>query len=233
MAANRLTGFSANLRRCAPAAGVGALYAAACLVWPLSGWQETITHILCLTVMAWIAYGISFSALRRGGVFVLLSMALGGVAQVLELGSFTGILMAAGALGGMAALGLLPQKTGMILPVELRYRGKVIKLDALQDTGNCLRDPVTGQSVLIIGAGFARELTGLSLEQLRDPVQTMGAIPGLRLIPYKTVGQGAGLLLGLKLEDVKIGKERGSRLVAFATEEFSDGTYQALTGGVI
>jgi len=233
MAANRLTGFSANVRRCAAAAGVGALYALACLVWPLRGWQESLMHLAALGVMGWIAYGLSFSALRRGAVFLLLSMALGGIAQVLELGSFTGLLMGAGALGGMAALGLLREKSGRIQPVELCYGGKILKLNALQDTGNCLLDPVTGQSVLIIGARSAGELIGLSPEQLHDPVQTMGTIPGLRLIPYRTVGQGSGLLLALKLEEVKIGNQRGSRLVAFAPEEFSDGTYQALTGGSV
>lgn len=233
MAANRITGYPANLGRCAAAAALGSIYAGICLIWPLRGWQEGMMHLVCLGGMAWIAYGIRRSALRRSAVFLLLSMALGGVAQVLELGSLAGLVMGAGAIGGMAALGLLRQKSGMILPVELRHKGKLLRLDALQDTGNCLRDPVTGQSVLIIGARSARELTGLSLEQLRDPVQTMGTIPGLRLIPYRTVGQGNGMLLALKLEDVKIGNERGSRLVAFAAEEFAEGTYQALTGGVI
>ena len=59
----------------------------------------------------------------------------------------------------------------------------------------------------------------------------MGTLPGLRLIPYKTVG-GSGLLLGLWLQDVKIGSSQGSSLVAFSPEIFSaEGMYQALTGG--
>lgn len=232
-AANRLAGHPAHWGKCALASIVGAVYAAVCLVWSLKGWQESVMHLVCLAAMAVIAYGVQPGALQRGGVFLLLSMALGGVSSVLQLRSFWGLSLAAGALCGAAALGFLRPAVGRILPVELRYGAKSLKLYALHDTGNHLQDPITGQSVLILGAKYARELTGLSQEQLRDPVQSMGVLPGLRLIPYRTVGQGGGFLLALKLDEVKIGTQKGSRLVAFATEDFRDGSYQALTGGMV
>jgi stage II sporulation protein GA (sporulation sigma-E factor processing peptidase) len=107
-------------------------------------------------------------------------------------------------------------------------------LTALQDTGNTLRDPITGRQVLVVGADVAQKLTGLTVQQLKKPVENVGLLPGLRLIPYRAVGQEAGLLLALKLPQVKIGTWQGNSLVAFAPEGLSpDGAYQALTGGVL
>ena len=87
--------------------------------------------------------------------------------------------------------------------------------------------------MLIVSSGPAQVLTGLTKQQLRDPVHTMGTIPGLRLIPYRTIGQ-TGLLLALQIPAVRIGSWQGSSLVAFAPEGLcADGTYEALTGGMV
>jgi len=116
--------------------------------------------------------------------------------------------------------------------VELSYGDKRVQLTALRDTGNTLRDPVTGRQVLVVDASTAGKLTGLSVQQLKKPVESVTALPGLRLIPYRAVGQAGGLLLALKIPQAKIGSWQGSALVAFAPEGLgSDGTYQALTGG--
>jgi hypothetical protein len=79
----------------------------------------------------------------------------------------------------------------------------------------------------------ARQLTGLTLTQLQKPAENIGSLPGLRLIPYRAVGQSSGLLLALRLPCV-IGTWKGNSLVAFAPEGLSpDGAYQALTGGIV
>ena len=89
----------------------------------------------------------------------------------------------------------------------------------------------SGQDFLLC-ADAAGELTGLTQAQLRNPIDSLGTIPGLRLIPYHSIGNEGGFLLALKLQNVKIGSWKGSSLVAFAPEGLnSEGTYQALTGG--
>ena len=100
--------------------------------------------------------------------------------------------------------------------------------------GNRLTDPVTGQSVLVADDRSAQTLLGLTRQQLRSPVETVasGAVPGLRLVPYRAVGQAAGLLVAIRLDKVRIGKWEGSSLVAFAPEGL-DGNYRALTGGTV
>jgi iron complex outermembrane receptor protein len=70
----------------------------------------------------------------------------------------------------------------------------------------------------------------LSADQLRKPLETIGLLPGLRLIPYKTIS-GRGFLLAMPMQNVKIGSYRGSSLVAFSPESIGNGNYQALTGG--
>jgi hypothetical protein len=106
----------------------------------------------------------------------------------------------------------------------------------LRDTGNGLQDPITGESVLVIGPEAAANLLGLTQSQLQNPVETLKqrTVPGLRLIPYRSVGQPGGMLLGLRIKEVTVGDRRGSVLVAFAPARIGGNEgYQALTGGVL
>ena len=117
------------------------------------------------------------------------------------------------------------------VPVELYHRGKHLHITALRDTGNTLRDPITGRSVVVVGPEVAAQLTGLSHEQLRTPVKSILSLPGGRLIPYKTIADPSGLLLALPIKEAKIGTWKGSCLVAFAPEKLGNGEFEALTGG--
>ena len=168
-------------------------------------------------------------------VFVVLCMALGGIAQGLGGGGGGSLLASAAALSGMCLLGFRDRPGSVsYVPVELSYGGKQMRLTALCDTGNTLFDPVTGRPVLVVGAEVAQQLTGLTLQQLRSPVSSMeqSRLPGLRLVPYRTIGQNSGMLLAMRFSGVRIGNWQGSSLVAFAPEKLSDdGRYQALTGG--
>ena len=59
----------------------------------------------------------------------------------------------------------------------------------------------------------------------------MGALPGLRLIPFCTVGSQNGLMLAMRFKKVKIGAWQGSALVAFAPEGLENTGYPGITGG--
>lgn len=235
LGANRLCGYPPGWGRSALAAAVGGIYGGMCLLPGFYFLGNTLWRLVSLGIIAWIAYGFSKSALRRGIVFVLLSMALGGITLGIGDGGFWALVAAAAAVFLLCALGFR-EKLGSVsyVPVELSYGGRRMRLTALQDTGNALRDPVTGRPVLVVGAEIARQLTGLTQQQLRSPVEAMAdaPLPGLRLIPYRAVGQPAGLLLAMRLQEVRIGNWTGSSLVAFAPDGLSrEGAYQALTGG--
>lgn len=235
MGTNRLCGHSHALGRCAMGAGVGALHAGACILPGFLFLGNLLWRTVFIGISCAAAFGITKSALRRGAVFWLLRMALSGVVMGMETDSLWALVLAAGGICLLCAVGL---RRGIAaqqyVPVELCYGGRRLKLTALRDTGNTLFDPLTGQSVLVVGADAAQILTGLTREQLRQPVESIGILPGLRLIPYKTIGKESGFLLGLRLGQVQIGSRRGSRVVAFAPEQLSsEGAYQALTGGTV
>ena len=233
LAAGRLCGFPVKIVRAAGGGAIGGIYAAICLLPGFAFLGNAFWRTVSLGAMAVAAYGLSVSALRRGLIFVFLCLSLGGAVMGLGAGGIFGIVCAAGILCLLCFVGFRGKVSGSTyLPVEVSYGEKHLKLMALQDTGNTLCDPVTGQQVLVIGADAAQHLTGLTPYQLRTPVESVGAIPGLRLIPYHSVG-GCGFLLALRLQSVRIGSWQGSTLVAFAPEGLSkEGAYQALTGGV-
>lgn len=233
---NRLCGYPPQWRRTVLAAVLGGIYGGACLLPGFRFLGNTLWRICCLVLMSGIAFGFCWMAVRRCAVFVLLSMALGGIAMGFGDGGSATVLFAAAGVAVMCAVGFRDRIGGAAyLPVELTYGGRQIRFLALQDTGNTLRDPVTGRAVLVVGADVATKLIGLSEQQLRHPIEVLSqsAISGLRLIPYHGLGQSGGMLLALRIPEVKIGKWKGSSLVAFAPERLSrEGAYQALTGGM-
>ena len=234
---NRLSGFPAAAPRCALAALLGGISRGA---WMLPGFRflsNTLWRTVSLILMAVIAFGCNRSAVKRSGVFVLLSMALGGIAVSFGRGDFFVLILAAAFCWLLCRIAFGDTVGGReYIPVILTYGTNTASLVALRDSGNTLRDPITGEQVLVIAGNIAEKLTGLTEHQLRTPLETLALhpIPGLRLIPYRAVGQSGGMLLALRFENVKIGPRTQSAIVAFAPEGLGRGeVYQALTGGAI
>lgn len=233
-AANRLSGFPSRPWRCFLSAALGGVYGGICLLPGMLFLSATLWRILFLGLMASIAFGLDRSALRRGTLFVLLSMALGGIALGIGKGSSWTVVLAAGALCILCIFGF-EGKAGIrrYVRVQLTHRGHTQTLTALMDTGNTLTDPITGESVLIVGSDIACSQFGLTLDQLSSPIDSLAALPGLRLIPYRAVGQPGGMLLALRPDSVRIGNEITNTLVAFAPNPIGGDGYQALAGGIL
>lgn len=233
---NLLSGFPAGPGRCALAGALGAAYGGVCLLPGFGFLGSWLWRLVFLGLMTGTAFGWGRSALRRGALFLVLSMALGGIAQGFGKGNPAMLIPAAAGLWLLCRQGLRNGTDQTYVPVALHYRGKMLKLLALRDTGNSLRDPLTGEQVLVAGADVADELLGLTRSQLSNPVETLahGSLPGLRLIPYRAVGQSGGMLLALRFPGTVIGKTRGAPLVAFAPQELGRGeAYRMLTGGAV
>ena len=237
LATDRLSGFPAQWKRIFWAAALGGIYSGCCLLPGFRFLGNFLWRLIFLCLMASIAYGWNRSILKRGAVFLLLSMALGGMALGFEKTNIPSLVLTSGGLWGLcrAAFGGSVGSREYV-PLQLTYGEKRLNLIALRDSGNTLRDPITGEQVLVIGAEAARTLTGLTEDQLQKPMETLALqpLPGLRLIPYRAVGRGCGMLLAMRFENVKIGSRQQSSLVAFAGEGLGKGQmYQALTGGVL
>lgn len=234
---NRLAGFPLGGKRAAAASALGGLYSGACMMPGFRFLGNTLWRLVSLGLMALIAFGWNRSALKRGGVFVLLSMALGGIAMSFGKSDFLALVLAAAGVWLLCRVAFGGSVGGReYIPIAITYGENSVCLTALRDSGNTLRDPISGEQVLIISADAARKLTGLSEKQIASPLETLSQrpIPGLRLIPYRAVGQAGGMLLAMRFEHVKIGTREQSVIVAFAPEGLGRGeVYQALTGGAL
>ena len=237
LAANRLSGFPTAFWRSVGGAGLGAVYGAACFLPGFSFLAGNLWRITALALMGAAAFGCSHSGLRRTGVFVLLSMALGGLAAGANRNDLWALGLCAGLLWLLCRISFRGHSAGQeYINVELTRGNTTLSVLALRDTGNLLRDPLTGEQVLVAGADMAEKLLGLNRDQLRHPAETLasGVVPGLRLIPYHSVGNPGGMLLAFRFRDGKIGKKPAQPLVAFAPEEIGkSGVYQMLTGGAV
>ena len=235
LVSERLCGYKPIRKRIILAAALGGVYGGLCLLPALSFLAGSLWRILSLLLMIGLAYGWRLQGLRRGCVFLLLTLALNGICGGYHSPGLGTLLSGAAILGILCAVGFCGHKGSGYIPVTLRHKGRSLTLTALEDTGNSLKDPVSGRSVLVIDAASAEALLGLTSKQLADPVGTVAAAPqpGLRLIPIQTVANGA-LLLAMRIEEVCIGTWKGSALVAFSPVELDrSGTYQALTGGTV
>lgn len=236
MGTNSLAGFPADWKRNLAAAALGGLYGGMCLLPGFRFLGGIVWRIVFLGLMGLLAFGWDRGSIKRIGTFLLLSMAMGGIAIGFGRGRFGTVALSAGAVWLLCRIafgGRIGEKE--YVPVRIRFQDRQVHILALRDTGNSLRDPITGEAVMVLGADAAAKLTDLTREQLASPLETMAhlPLPGLRLIPYRAVGQGGGMLLAMRIEDVTIAGRKQSTLVAFdpgglGTEQM----YQALTGGV-
>ena len=234
---NRLSGFPAAPGRCALAAGLGSVYAAGCLLPGFRFLGNLLWRCVSLCLMALVAFGMRRDAVKRCGVFLLLSMALGGMALCLNQNNFAALVLGASGVWLLCRIAFGDGAVGReYVPVTLTHQGKTASFTALRDTGNTLRDPITGEPVLVVSGEIGEKLTGLSTQQLASPLETLAArpLPGLRLIPYHAVGNSGGLLLAMRFPGATVAEKKQTVLVAFAPEGLGkSGMYQGLTGGAL
>lgn len=230
---NALSGYSSSLARSAAGAAIGGIYGGICLLPGFSFLGNLFWRAVVLCLMAVSAFGLDKSALPRGILFILLSMALGGIALGIGDGGIPALLAAAAAVALMCWVGFRGSKMAKrFFPVYLRLGSNSCDLTAMHDTGNTLKDPVTGKQVLVVGANIAWKLLRLTQRDLQEPMQTITRIPGLRLIPYRAVGQSCGLLLATKVDEMRIGGSKRDMIIAFAPDDLGENGYEALVGGL-
>lgn len=229
LGAGRLWGEYPGIWPCTAGAMVGALHTTLCMLPGFRFLGSVFWRIVfaCLTGLA--AYGWKLGQILR---FVLLLLGVSLLAEAVGKDDLPAAALAA------AGLWLLCTSAGsgrVYIPLELYREGTHLTLTALRDTGNTLRDPVTGEQVLVLSPEAAFALTGLTAQQLRTPLDTLQRqpIPGLKLIPYRAVGS-SGFLLGLRFPDARVGGRRRNIVAAFAPEGPGGGDgYQALAGGFL
>ena len=230
---NCLCGHPLDGKRALTGAAVSSAYSGVCLL-PAPAWIGSMAlRLLVLALTAVMTFGLDRRAIFRSAVYMLLMLAVGLLTSGFD--KVGGAELMTAVICIVALLLLRSEKNpSYLVTMDLQYGGKQMCVKALADTGNGLRDPVTGESVIVVSPDVAGVFTGLTRKQLSSPLDSLHLIPGLRLIPYRTVGKERGFMLALRFENVKIGNRSGNWLVAFAPEGLgAEGRFQALTGRTI
>lgn len=259
----RLSGAPVRRGRTLLAAALGGLYAVGAAVPSLAPLRAVWARALIGAAMTLLAFGPGRAALRQGLLFLGLSFSFAGLVLAMTGLFGTGLVLVRGAAYypvGAASLVLTAaavyliarlllrstaEHAGGLVPVEVTAGGRRAVFTALRDTGNSLRDPMTNRSVLVADWEVAKQLlpadlaAALTAASFARPAELLPALAGRmegggwRLIPYRAVGTGSGLLLAMRCDRVRIGKESiAGGLVAFSPTPVSDGdAYRALAGG--
>lgn len=165
--------------------------------------------------------------------------------------SIVGFLAAGGAILLVAELGwgaVQRQLWRQVyrIPLEIRFDGRVQRLTALVDTGNRLRDPLTGEPVIVVERSVLQPLLP---DYLHTAVEEMAAgdlqavtrllaserwSRRFRIIPFSSVGREHGLLAAFKPDEVRVALQgepvpAGKCVLGLCKEPLDpDGVYQAL-----
>jgi len=132
------------------------------------------------------------------------------------------------------------------VPITLSFADQRIGLEAMVDTGNQLKDPLTGTPVIIVEY---RALTSILPVEIKEIFETLpeNDLEGVysllstsswcsrfRLIPFSSIGKANGMLIGFRPDEIVI-REKGEEIrvnkaiIGIYNKSFSlDGNYQAL-----
>ncbi len=106
--------------------------------------------------------------------------------------------------------------------ITISKGGRSVSLRALVDTGNMLRDPISGKAVIIADVHAVAPLFEFDVEKYTDADSEFVSLPpGFRLIPFSSVGKSNGLMIAFVPDCVKIDDNVRSDIVT------------ALCGGVL
>lgn len=118
----------------------------------------------------------------------------------------------------------------LLLPVEVVIGGQRVDLVGLVDTGNQLRDPLTQSPVLVVEMralerilppGFSLRYGSPRGDGVIECVRMLGRLPGwatrVRVLPYATLGNRHGMMLGFRPDAVAVMEGRMRHEVQDAT----------------
>jgi len=212
LAAAKLSGRAASRRRLLAGAAVGAGYGLAAAVFPaLSG---SICKVLAGAAMTALAFGRK-RILRLGLLVFGTAAAFSGAVTALASGGRITVTVAAAAF--LLCLTVYPavfrgiaahRIKGEIVPITASLGGRRVTFPALVDTGNSLRDPVTGKPVTVVSLMAAEALFDRETYEILNCPDWLEHIPRLdgkfTLIPFNAIG-GGGLLPAVRPDSMAKG----------------------------
>ncbi|MBR6425390.1 MAG: sigma-E processing peptidase SpoIIGA [Oscillospiraceae bacterium] len=255
-AAGRFAAMHGKLWRRLLAALLGGFYALVCTLPGLALLGSLPGQLVMAALMLLVSFGFGRQLPSLGFWLLVLSAAYAGVVLLLSKLFHSGLLLLGGsvvypvraralvlAAGSCYALtstvlerlGRSPSE--QIVPATICVRGRCLHLRALLDTGNGLRDSVSGEPVCILDPEAARkilpELKDLSLSDPTLVFQALSAaLPGVRLLPYQAVGVSAGMLVAFRSDYLVLANRvLRKQYLALSPNRLSGGRYELIAGG--
>lgn len=139
-------------------------------------------------------------------------------------------------------------KKDMVYSITIKLEEKTLQTKAMLDTGNLLKDPISGMPVIVVEKqqlysllpakllNNIEKLIGGDGANLLEQIEEKEILTRFRMIPFSSVGRQNGLMLGFKADEVIIekGEEKNMRknvIVGIFNQMLSkNDNYSALIG---
>lgn len=139
------------------------------------------------------------------------------------------------------------RRKDILYNIEITLQEKRLKVKAMLDTGNLLKDPISKMPVIVVEKEQLYSLLPIQLldhieewiggdEEFLNQIEEKELIARFRIIPFSSVGKQNGLMLGFKADQVEIEKEEGTQIrknviIGIFNQNLSrDKRYSALIG---
>ena len=139
------------------------------------------------------------------------------------------------------------RRKDILYNIEITLQEKRLKVKAMLDTGNLLKDPISKMPVIVVEKEQLYSLLPIQLldhieewiggdEKFLNQIEEKELTARFRIIPFSSVGKQNGLMLGFKADQVEIEKEedmqvRKDVIIGIFNQKLSkDKRYSALIG---
>jgi len=213
---------------------IGSIYAIIIYISNIEIYSNVFLKIILSVVIVYIAFKPQNikSFLKHIIIFYLTSFTFGGVAFALLyfvspqdilfqdgvlIGTYPIKMILGGGIIGFIIItvsfknikGRLSHKD-MFCSLKLHSGNKEVIVNAIVDTGNFLKDPITKAPVVVIESSklvdiFPKEILENVTNIINGKDIELGEYSSkIRMVPFKSLGKENGLLLGIKIDEIKL-----------------------------
>ena len=101
--------------------------------------------------------------------------------------------------------------------IKIYYEEKILEVKALLDSGNMLKDPISGMPVIIIEKEILHKIIPEEIlnyienivggEEQKEKTEVKKYLSKIRMVPFMSIGKENGMLVGIRINKVKIETE--------------------------
>lgn len=249
---------------------LGAIYSVVAYMKILEIYSNIVLKILLSVIIVYIAYNPQTvkKLWKTLVMFYLVSFVFGGVAFsliyiikpqdiIMKNGLFLGTyplktVILAAIVAFILIIGVFKivkskiSKKDMFKDIKINIEGKEVQVKAMVDTGNMLKEPISGKPVIVVEHTLLydilpkeilnnlEKILGGDIESLPDEIKNK-YISKLKFIPFSSLGKQNGMLIGIKPTYVEVMQEENTKkedvIIGIYNKSFTkNGEYRALIG---